>query len=267
MRRRAAKRGHWGLVLVCLAVAFSPLDLRTGARGLLLDGHARLHGLLSSLDENAGRAVVAQADPSSAGSRRLALLQAEVLHLRKALEDAKTARKAVRLDANVRLIPADVLPLAGPSDLRHRIALARGSLDGVKRGQPVLADGVLVGRVAQVTQTTCEVRLVTDPKFTIRATIPRDGLSVEGLLVGRGSGTLAFQPALLNETAAVPLPKPGEAVLCSRASVLCGVPALLGVVTEIGKRPGASLPEARIQPACDLSSLRQVVILRGSTAS
>ena len=69
--------------------------------------------------------------------------------------------------------------MAGSSGALRRVALARGRNDGVEPGQVVLADRVLVGRVATVTASTCEVLLATDPSFRIRATVSRDDQDVD----------------------------------------------------------------------------------------
>jgi len=66
---------------------------------------------------------------------------------------------------------------------------------------------------------------------------------------------------MIDERSLPPVPAVGETVTCSRASVLCGVPALLGVVEAIERRPGTVLTGARIRPACELSGVRRVVIV------
>ena len=254
------------MVAACLLVAFLPLGLRERVRARLLDLHARIHRALSrdpgglapdATLKTSGLALAAGQDVRSR------LLEAEVLRLRRALLEARTARQVVALDPKARLIPAEVLPLAGKADLVKRMALARGTLDGVRPGLPVLADGALVGRVAEVTATTCEVRLITDPRFSIRASVPQGGQDVEGILRGDGSALLSFEPALLDPAAAPPVLSVGEAVHCSRASLVCGVPALLGVILDAERRPGDALLTARIQPALDLDAVRRVVILLG----
>lgn len=251
--RRQRARGSWGPVIVCLGLALLPLRVRQVARELLLDAHGAVHGLL-------GRPAADRlaADPTN---HQVALLQAELVQLRRALRQANTAAEVVELDSDLRLIPAEVLPLAGSADAAlHRIALGRGRRDGVEVGQAVLAEGVLVGRVASVARATCEVRLVRDPQFRIRATIRRPDGDVEGLLRGDGA-SLYFEPALLSETEPAPEPKPGERLLCSRASVLCGVPALIGRVRTARRLAGATLTGAVITPARPLETLRRVVVV------
>jgi rod shape-determining protein MreC len=217
----------------------------------LLDAHAAIATRLNDT-----------APVSSAGSSQVLLLQAEVRQLSRALAQAGAASELVADDSKVRLIPADVIPLASTAGFLQRVALARGSVDGVEAGLPVLADGVLVGRVASVTRSTCEVLLATDPTFRVRATLSRDGNDVEGMLTGDGSTTLVFEPVVLDDTQAGPTLRVGETVIASRASVLCGVPALLGVVATVERRAGDAQPRARVQPGVDLTALERVVIVR-----
>lgn len=249
------------MVLLCLALAFAPASLRGRLRSRLLD----LHGFVQRLAQDDD--ALADAPPETAGGARIRLLEAEVLRLRRALAGAGTAQEVLELGRDVALIPAEVLPLGGPADLVHRIALARGSRDGVREGQPVLADGVLLGQVVTVGVSTCEVRLVSDPRFTIRASVARAEQEVEGLLRGDGSGLLVFEPAIVDPTAPPPQVFPGEAVHCSRASVLCGVPALIGVVERVERAPGAPLPWGRVLPAREATGVRQVVIVRVGASS
>jgi len=238
-------------VAVCLGLAFLPTDVRKKARSRLLDAHAAVALRLAD-----------SAPVVSSTSSRVLLLQAEVRQLSRALTQAGAASELVADDAKVRLIPADVIPLSSTAGFLQRVALARGTVDGAEEGLPVLADGVLVGRVATVTRSTCEVLLVTDPTFRVRATLSRDGNDVEGMLTGDGSETLAFEPVILDDTQAGPTLRVGETVLASRASVLCGVPALLGVIKTIERRAGDTQPRARVQPGCDLTTLERVVIVR-----
>jgi cell shape-determining protein MreC len=250
-RSNSQSRRHWILVAACAGLVFMPAGLRAKARGALLDLHVRL------APQPATGVAVAPDDAA-----RVRLLEAEVRRLRRALAAAGAASELLA-DPRVRLIPADVIPLEGKSGILSRVALARGRDDGVEPGQVVLADSVLVGRVATVTASTCEVLLATDPTFRIRATVSRDDQDVEGLLAGDGTATLSFEPVVADDVAAGPVLRAGETVVSSRASVLCGVSALIGTVEEIERYAGDTSPRARVRPACDLGAVGRVVIVRG----
>lgn len=249
--------GGWPVVVAAMGLGLLPAGARGAARDRLLDLHGRVQVWLG-----ATRGV----DPTTAGSvdPQVKLQEAELLRLRRALLEAGAARELVQVTPSARLIPARVTPLGAGTDAARRVLLHRGKIDGVAEGQPVLAGDALalVGAVARATDGTSEVRLVTDPSFKIRATLSRPEGDIEGLLRGDGSGTLLFEPAILDPTLPVPVPAQGESVVASRDSMLCGVQALLGVVVAVERKAGSPVPVARIQPPCDLARLGQVVVVR-----
>ena len=53
----------------------------------------------------------------------------------------------------------------------------------------------------------------------------------------------------------------------SRASILCGVPALIGAVEVVERPPGAGQALGRVRPAFDPTRLEQVVIVQSGGAS
>ena len=139
-------------------------------------------------------------------------LHEEVARLRMAC--AESARIA---DENKRL--RDMLGLDGPGDsvpfstnrwicapILSRgaaagnpcvLRLGRGSLAGVKRGAVVAVPEGLVGRIANVTPNTSELRLITDPSTRIACDVELGGESgtTHGILYGRGHSPVASTEA------------------------------------------------------------------------
>jgi hypothetical protein len=259
-RRTHARRGgwHWGLVAACLALTALPVGPRQRIRERLLTLHVKL-------GRGFGLLEVAPPTPAErAESNRVALLENQLVRLKRLLADAGAHRDVVEQAPDTSLIPAVAYPMARAADFPQRIVLDRGRRDGVTEGLPVLSGAALVGRVALVAETSCEVQLITDPAFRLRTTIVRaDGSDLEGMLTGDGSGLVCFRPQISDPRAPIPLPRAGESVVCSRQSVLCGVPAVIGSVEGVEREPGAALPQARVLPACDLNRLADLVILRG----
>ncbi|MEM1334747.1 MAG: rod shape-determining protein MreC, partial [Actinomycetota bacterium] len=70
-------------------------------------------------------------------------------------------------------IPTSVAEVVGESanNLDQIIEINKGSLDGVRTGQPVVNQAGLVGRITTVTPTSAQVMLVTDRRFTIAVEI------------------------------------------------------------------------------------------------
>ncbi|MEZ6188055.1 MAG: rod shape-determining protein MreC, partial [Planctomycetota bacterium] len=201
-----------------------------------------------------------------AATHQVRLLEGEVARLKGILAEDGVASQVLEQSTDVDRIPAQAVNLQSMSQLRQRLALNRGERDGVRVGLPVLSGDALVGRVAQVGETSCEVSLVTDPGFAVRAEVCRsDGELIQGMLRGSEEQTLVFVPALDDPQDPVPLLHPREAVLCSRQSLLCGVPALIGVIEAVEREPGTTLPQARVVPACDLAQLEGLTIVRART--
>ena len=53
-----------------------------------------------------------------------------------------------------------------------------------------------------------------------------------------------------------------DVVVSSRASVLCGVTGVLGVIETIERPAGAATDQARVRPTRDLHALERVVVVR-----
>jgi len=254
--------GRWPLVIACLGLAVLPGDLRRTARDRLLVLHGRVALLCAGapatpLDPAARDALAGQ-------DHRARLLEVEVARLRRALLDAGAAKEVVEAVPTARVIPAQVFPLGAALDASKRVLIHRGRQDGVAENQAVLAGDALIGTVVRVTDTTAEVKLVTDPTFTIRATLSRATGDVEGMLTGDGSDKLVFQPAIQDPTAPAPVPAVGETIVASRDSRLCGVPAVLGVVLSVERAPGAAVHQARVAVPTDLARLGAVVVVQGT---
>ena len=114
-------------------------------------------------------------------------LQGEVEALRKRLAEAETATRDVRqLRGIVRLTRQDGFP-AGTEPISARVIarsptvwystvkIDRGSGDGVREDQPVIAAGGLAGKVTRVTGGTAEVTLITDGSSAVSAQVMPDG--------------------------------------------------------------------------------------------
>jgi rod shape-determining protein MreC len=114
-------------------------------------------------------------------------LRAEVEELRSELARAQTAQRDARqLRGLVGLqreegFPAGTRPLTArviarsPTVWYSSLKIDKGSSDGVKEDQPVIAAGGLVGKVSSVTGGTSEVTLVTDGSSAVSAQVMPDG--------------------------------------------------------------------------------------------
>jgi rod shape-determining protein MreC len=114
-------------------------------------------------------------------------LRAEVERLRRQLGLAETARHDVReLRALVGLTESEGYPqetepvgarvmVRSPSVWYSTLRIDKGSDDGIRRYQPVVAAGGLVGKVTDVTGGTAEVTLITDSSSNVSAQVMPNG--------------------------------------------------------------------------------------------
>jgi len=116
-------------------------------------------------------------------------LRSEVERLRGELARSQTAqRDAAQLSGLVGLSRRDMYPRGtdpiaarviarSPTVWYSSVKIDKGSGDGVKVDQPVIAAGGLVGRVTQVTGGTAEVVLITDASSAVTAQVMPAGAS------------------------------------------------------------------------------------------
>lgn len=114
-------------------------------------------------------------------------LRDEVADLRERLGEAATARHDVReLRGLVGLHETEGFPqgtepvgarviVRSPTVWYSTIVIDKGSDDGIRTGQPVVASGGLIGKVTDVTGGTAEVTLITDSSSGVSAQVMPNG--------------------------------------------------------------------------------------------
>ncbi len=114
-------------------------------------------------------------------------LRSEVEQLREQLAVAETARRDVReLRGIVRLTESEGFPegtdpvaarviVKSPTVWYSSVKIDKGSGDGIREDQPVIAAGGLVGKVTSVTGGTAEVMLITDESSAVGAQVMPNG--------------------------------------------------------------------------------------------
>lgn len=108
-----------------------------------------------------------------------------------------------------------------PGGWWQQLELGKGSLDGIKAGDPVLAPGGLIGRVSSVTPSTARVQLLTDSGSRLGVWVAR--VQRHGLLVGQGTARPRLQ--FLEKDTGV---RPGDVITTSPASTLVPPNLLVG---------------------------------------
>lgn len=210
---------------------------------------------------------------------RLRLLAAETAAL-----EAEVARLGKLLDfappVACRWLAAPVLSRGGTSGVWQSVRLGKGSLHGVRPGDPVVVPDGLVGRVTDVSAHTSEVMLITDPNSRVACELDAPGAEVglvRGILYGGGARpgadpklTLLYvvDPLRLRYLAREYDPAPRTRVVSSGLGQTFPKGLTVGYLLESRLEPNGLSREASVLPAVDMAALSEVFILsaRGSHA-
>jgi rod shape-determining protein MreC len=138
----------------------------------------------------------------------------------------------------------------------NALVLDKGSSDGVKKGQPVIADdGVLIGKIFKVESVTSLVLLLNDDFSKIAAAIANQSKTI-GLVEGEyGLGIkMNFIP---------PEEKVAEGDLVVTSGLEAGVPRglVIGAVSSVVKKPESLFQQASIKSPAELGKLYLLNIL------
>lgn len=134
------------------------------------------------------------------------------------------------------------------------IVVDRGSRDGVRRNDTVVAADGLVGRVLAVGPTTSQVLLISDARSAVGVILQQSREA--GVAEGQGQASLRLK--YLSRSREIPV---GEVVVTAgQAGVFPrGLP--VGTVASLVREQGALHQEAHVRPAVDLDHLEEVLIL------
>jgi rod shape-determining protein MreC len=187
-RRRAALAVFIGLSIALLTAYFGE-----SGGGVLHAFQRGAQEALAPIETGASRALkplrdfVGWVGDTFDAKRENEKLRSEVEELRSKLAGAQTAeRDASQLRGLVRLqrlagFPQGTQPIAArviarsPTVWYSTIRIDKGSDDGVRVEQPVIASGGLAGKVTRVTGGTAEVTLITDASSAVSAQVMPNG--------------------------------------------------------------------------------------------
>jgi len=155
--------------------------------------------------------------------------------------------------ATARALPAAVIS-RDPSGWWQQLRIGRGSLQGVRAGDAVLAPGGLIGIVSSVTPGTASVRLLTDPGSRVGVWLGRGRHS--GLLSGIGTAR-----PVLRFLEKDPDARPGDVVYTSPASTLVPPNLPVGVIQSLDEAADPA-PEALVQLSAPVDAVDWVQVLR-----
>ncbi|MBA3564385.1 MAG: rod shape-determining protein MreC [Gammaproteobacteria bacterium] len=178
--------------------------------------------------------------------QRFAALEAENTRLRELMDS--TAQVADRILV-AEIMAVDLDPY------RHRIALNKGTRDGVYQGQAILDAQGIVGQVTRAEPLSSEAVLISDPSHAMPVQVNRNGLRT--IAVGTGDIARLALPFLPNNADI----RPGDLLISSGLGG--GFPAGYPVarVAQVDRAPGEPFAKVSAEPMAALNRDREVLLV------
>lgn len=143
-----------------------------------------------------------------------------------------------------------------PDSWDGSILIDRGTVDGVREGMPVLADGGLLGQVVEVSGRSARVRLITDQRSGVASLVQRT--RAVGVVRGSIEGALS-----LDFVGAKQMPKVGDVVITSGMGGVYPKGIVVGDVTEVDAERGELFPRVKVVSRVALDKVEEVLVLTG----
>jgi rod shape-determining protein MreC len=196
--------------------------------------------------------TIAERDEAVASASRVASLEREITELQAVLD----------LRSTIRFSSVAVQVVARDFEIGRRlVVIDRGARDGIRVGDVVIGAGnTLAGRVIEVNEASAQVRLMSDPEFSVTAEIASTGAI--GLIRGRGANPLAFED--IDALREVPI---GAEVTTSgielsptlRSAFPRGLS--IGRVVTLSDQAGAVITNAEVEPILELDAARTLLVI------
>jgi len=276
LQRRARSTRVLVITLVTLSLMTITIDYKQGSSGPLADvGRAAL-SVIAPMQEGVTKAfrpvahffaAIAQApslrDRNQQLRRQVLSLEAQlgtVTSLQNKVAEFETLfNLRSTLLQNMQTTGANVIA-SGVSNFEWSITIDKGSGDGVKANDPIVASSGLVGHVVQVTPTASKIQLIIDPssRAAARLIVSRE----TGLLTGRGNRDLSM--GLIDANTDV---QPNEGVETAGYQNGLYPPGIrIGTVASVAFTPGSLTKAITVQPAVDFSTLDVVLVVLGPSS-
>jgi len=196
--------------------------------------------------------MIAERDEAAATATRVASLEREITELQAVLD----LRSTIRFSSIAVQVVARDFQIG-----RRLVVIDRGARDGISVGDVVIGAGnTLVGRVIAVSDESAQVRLVSDPEFSVTAEIASTGAI--GLIRGRGANRLAFDG--IDALRDVPI---GAEVTTSGIELSDTIRSAfprglsIGRVVTLSDQSGAIIKSAEVEPIIDLDAARTLLVI------
>ncbi len=149
-------------------------------------------------------------------------------------------------------LPAQIIGSSG-SDQSRILYIDKGSDDGVRVDQAVIAPEGIVGKILRVLPTSSQVLMINDQLSGVGATLEKTRL--QGILAGTPNGALIIKYVMKDEKV-----EPGETVVTSGGDRIFPKGLAIGKVVESSGGKDMFL-NIRVVPAADLSKIEEVLVV------
>jgi rod shape-determining protein MreC len=181
--------------------------------------------------------------------RQHLLLQEEALKENVRLRDLLSLKKKSLFPS----LAANII-MRDPTNWAAVVIIDKGYKHGVRQGMPVVTPLGVVGKIAEVGERISKVTLLTDPRFSVAASIERT--REQGLVSGTLRGVCRMQ--YLSSSADI---KAGDAILTSKISSFFPPGLMIGTVIGIEESFANPTLECLVKPAVALSQVEEVMIV------
>jgi rod shape-determining protein MreC len=231
-----------------------PLRLVTEPLAALGRGLATVGAVAADVQELRTRLAqtIAERDEAVASASRVESLEREITELQAVLD----LRSTIRFSSVAAQVVARDFEIG-----RRLVVIDRGARDGIQVGDVVIGAGnTLAGRVIAVSDASAQVRLTSDPEFSVTAEIASTGAI--GLIKGRGANPLAFEG--IDSLREVPI---GAEVTTSgielsqtlRSAFPRGLS--IGRVVTLSDQAGAVIKNAEVESILELDAARTLLVI------
>lgn len=204
----------------------------------LFQGHQQLREKIMTLE--------AQNLTNSVRMQKMQALESENMRLRELLGSSFRLQERVQI---AELLSVDLDPFY------QHVIIDKGISFGVYDGQPVLDSLGVMGQVAEVSQFSSRVVLLTDPSHSIPVQIVRN--SLRAVVTGRGLAEM-LQMEFLPHNADV---REGDVLVTSGLGGRFPVGYPVGSIMSVDFPQGKPFAEIAVAPAARLSTSREVMLV------
>jgi len=209
---------------------------------------------LGSVSAGVGR-LIATAQKDTRLEQRVDSLTREVARLKEAERENTILRTL--LDLREKIPSGGVAARVVGRDIHHwnqSILLNKGGVDGIKKDDPVVSAGGLVGRIREVSPHLSRVLLITDPASGVGAVLQSSRLT--GIVKGdlRGGCVISYLPRRVTIS-------PGEKVVTSGLGRVYPPGLLIGTIDRVYRKKFGLYQSADLIPAAAFDRLEQVMVI------